>query len=125
MDSSTTDASRFISPQGHVLRRRLPIGLRGRLVRAIIIGPLLGLGLAIAGFKGGLDGRSQASVGGGLLIGTGSVYLLEAVNTFNACQGPGDVCGGDPASALPFLGWAVVVLALGLLVEGIQFAHYR
>jgi hypothetical protein len=35
------------------------------------------------------------------------------------------VCGGDPASALPFLGWAVVVLALGLLVEGIAFARYR
>jgi hypothetical protein len=29
------------------------------------------------------------------------------------------------ASALPFLGFAVVVLALGLLVEGITFARDR
>jgi hypothetical protein len=89
----------------------------------IIIGPLLGLGLAIAGLASSLDGRSPANVGGGLLIGMGSVYLLGAVNTFNSCQGPNDVCGD--ASALPFLGFAVVVLALGLLVEGIAFARDR
>jgi hypothetical protein len=88
----------------------------------IIIGPLLGLGLAIAELRSGFDGRSRANVGGGLLIGIGSVYLLEALNTLNSCQGQ-DVCGG--ASALPFLGFAVVVLALGLLVEGITFAHDR
>ncbi len=89
----------------------------------IIIGPLLGLGLAIAGLRSGLNGRSRANVGGGLLIGMGSVYLLGAVNTFNSCQGPNDVCGD--ASALPFLGFAVVVLALGLLIEGYSFARDR
>lgn len=88
----------------------------------IIIGPLLGSGLAIAGLRSGLDRRPRANVGGGMLIGIGSVYLLEAFNTLNSCQGQ-DVCGG--ASALPFLGFAVVVLALGLLVEGITFAHDR
>ena len=89
----------------------------------IIIGPLLGLGLAIAGLRSGLDGRSRANVGGGLLIGIGSVYLLEALNTLNSCQGQNDVCGD--ASALPFLGFAVAVLAVGLLVEGITFARER
>ena len=88
----------------------------------IIIGPLLGLGLAVAGLRSGLDGRPRATVGGGLLIGVGSVYLLGALNTLNSCQGQ-DVCGG--ASALPFLGFAVAVLAVGLLVEGITFARDR
>jgi hypothetical protein len=86
----------------------------------IIVGLLLGLGLAIAGLRSGLDGRPRANVGGGLLIGIGIVYLVEALNTLNSCQGQ-EVCGG--ASALPFLGFAVVVLALGLLVEGITFAR--
>ena len=81
------------------------------------------LGMAITGLTSGLNGRSLANVGGGLLIGMGSVYLLEAVNTFNSCQGPNDVCGD--ASALPFLGFAVAVLAVGLLIEGYSFARYR
>jgi hypothetical protein len=89
----------------------------------IIFGPLLGLGMAITGLTSGLNGRSLANVGGGLLIGMGSVYLLGAVNTFNSCQGPNDVCGD--ASALPFLGFAVAVLAVGLLIEGYSFARYR
>jgi hypothetical protein len=89
----------------------------------IIIGPLLGLGLAIAGLRSGIDGRSRANRGGGLLIGMGSVYLLEAVNTFNSCNGPNDVCGD--ASALPFLGFAVAILVVGLVVEGISFTRDR
>lgn len=88
----------------------------------IIIGPVLGLGLAIAGLTSGRDGRPRANVGGGLLIGMGSVYLLGALNTLNSCQGQ-DVCGG--ASALPFLGFAVAVLAVGLLVEGIAVTQAR
>ena len=88
----------------------------------IIFGPLLGLGVGIAGLmSGGLDGRSLASAGSGLLIGMGGVYLLEALNVLNACSGSQDVCGG--ASALPFLGFAIVVVALGLLVEGIAIAR--
>jgi hypothetical protein len=89
----------------------------------IVVGPVLGLGLAIAGLRSGLDGRSRANRGGGLLIGMGSVYLLGAFNTFNSCNGPNDVCGD--ASVLPFLGFAVAVLAVGLLVEGITFARDR
>lgn len=88
----------------------------------IIIGPLLGLGLAIAGLRGGIDRRSRANLGGGLLIGMGSFYVLGALNTLNSCQGQ-DVCGG--ASALPFLGFAVAVLAVGLLVEGIAVTQAR
>jgi hypothetical protein len=86
----------------------------------IVVGPLLGLGLALAALTSGIDDRPQANVGGGLLIGTGSVYLLGALNTVNSCQGQ-DVCGG--ASAVPFLAFAVAVLAVGLLVEGITFAR--
>ena len=86
----------------------------------IVVGPLLGFGLALAALRSGMDDRPQANVGGGLLIGTGSVYVLEAVNTLKACQGQ-DVCGG--ASAVPFLGFAIAVLAVGLLVEGITFAR--
>ena len=92
-------------------------------ILVIIVGPLLGLGLAIGGLRGGRDGRSQANVGGGLLIGMGGLYLIGAINTFNSCNGPNDVCGD--ARALPFLGFAVVVLALGLLVEGITLARDR
>ncbi len=88
----------------------------------LIIGPILGLGLALAGLRSGLDGRTQAILGGGLLIGMGTIYLVEALNTLNSCQGQ-DVCGG--ASALPFLGFAVVVLALGLLVESITLTRDR
>ena len=99
------------------------VGFATSLVFLLIIaGPLLGLGLAIAGIRSGLDGRSRANVGGGLLIGIGGIYLLGAVNTLNSCQGQ-DVCGG--ASAMPFLGFAVVVLALGLLVEAITLARDR
>ena len=87
----------------------------------IVVGPLLGLGLAIAALTSGMDDRPQANVGGGLLIGTGSVYLLEAVNTLNSCQGQ-DVCGG--ASAVPFLGFAFAVLVVGLLIDGITFARH-
>jgi hypothetical protein len=86
----------------------------------IVVGPLLGLGLAIAALRRGTDGRPQATVGGGLLIGTGSVYLIGAFNTLSACQGQ-DVCGG--ASALPFLAFAAAVLLVGLMVEGIIFAR--
>jgi hypothetical protein len=92
-------------------------------ILVIIFGPLLGLALAIAGLRSGLDGRSRANVGGGLLIGMGSVYLVGAINTFNSCNGENDVCGD--ARALPFLGFAVVVLALGLLAVGITFARHR
>ena len=101
----------------------LVLGLATSLVFfLIVVGPLLGLGLAIAALRLGPDGRPQANVGGGLLIGTGSVYLLEAYNTLNECQGQ-DVCGG--ASALPLLGFAVAVLVLGLLIEGMTFARHR
>ncbi len=86
----------------------------------IVVGPLLGMGLAIAALRNGIDGRPLATVSGGLLIGIGSVYLLGALNTVNSCQGQ-DVCGG--ASAVPFLGFAIAVLAVGLLVEGITFAR--
>jgi hypothetical protein len=89
----------------------------------IIVGPLLGVALAIAGLRGGPDGRRQANVGGGLLIGMGIVYLLEAINTLISCQGHEDVCGG--ASALPFLGLAIAVLAAGILLEGITIARVR
>jgi hypothetical protein len=88
----------------------------------IIVGPLLGLGLALAGLRGGIDRRSRANVGGGVLIGMGSFYVLGALNTLDSCQGQ-DVCGG--ASALPLLGFAIVILAVGLLVEGITFANDR
>ena len=99
------------------------LGLATSLVfLLIIIGPLLGLGLAIAGLRSGLDGRPRAKMGGGLLIGMGTVYLLGALNTLISCQGQ-DVCGG--VSVLPFLGFAVVLLVLGLLVEGITFARDR
>jgi hypothetical protein len=89
----------------------------------IIFGPLVGLSLAIAGFSGGLEGRSRANIGSGMLIGTGGVYLLEAVNSFNSCHGPNDVCGDT--SALMFVGFAVVVLTVGLLLEGITVARAR
>ncbi len=99
----------------------MALGLATSLVfLLIIVGPLVGLGLAIAALRRGTDGRPQANVGGGLLIGTGSVYLLGAFNTLNACQGQ-DVCGG--ASAVPLLGFAVAVLLVGLLIEGIMFAR--
>lgn len=100
------------------------LGLATSLVFLVIIfGPLLGLGLVIAGLRGGLDGRPLANLGGGLLIGMGIVYLLEAINTLNSCSGPNDVCGD--ASALPFLGFAIAVLAVGLLLEGITIARAR
>lgn len=88
----------------------------------IIFGPVLGAALAIAGLRGGGKGRSQANLGSGLLVGMGAVYLLEAINTLNACQGQ-EVCGG--VSALPFLGLAVAVLVVGLLLEGIVIARSR
>lgn len=88
----------------------------------ILLVPLLGLGLAIAAFRSGIDDRPRAIVGGGLLIGTGSVHVLGAVNTFNSCQGQ-DVCGG--ARALPFLGFAAAVLVFGLLIEGVALAKHR
>jgi hypothetical protein len=98
------------------------LGLATSLVfLLIVVGPGLGLGLGIAALRSGIDGRPRANVSGGLLIGTGSVYLLEAFNTVNSCQGQ-DVCGG--ASALPFLGFAIAVLAVGLLIEGITFARH-
>ena len=84
----------------------------------IIIGPLLGLSIAVIGLRGGFHGRSQAAAGGGLLIGTGIVYLYGALNTLISCHGQ-DVCGG--ASALPFLGLALFVLALGALVGVVAF----
>ena len=87
----------------------------------IIVGPLLGFGLAFAAFRSGIDGRPRANVSGGLLIGTGTVYLLEAFNTVNSCQGQ-DVCGG--ASSVPFLGFAIAVLVVGLLIEGITFTRH-
>lgn len=86
----------------------------------IIFGPVLGLALAIAGLRGGSKGRPRANFGSGLLVGMGTVYLLEAINTLTACQGQ-EVCGG--ASALPFLGLAVAVLVVGLLLEGIVIAR--
>ena len=58
-----------------------------------------------------------------MLIGMGSAYLFGALNTLNSCSGPADVCGDT--SALPFLGFAVVVLALGLFVEGVAVARGR
>jgi hypothetical protein len=59
-------------------------------------------------------------MGAGILIGIGVLYLAGAVNTLAACQGQ-EVCGGS--SALPFLGLALGVLALGVGVEGITFAR--
>ncbi len=82
----------------------------------IIIGPLLGLSVAVTGLRDGFDGRSRAAAGGGLLIGMGIVYLYGALNTLISCQGQ-EVCGG--ASALPFLGLALFVLALGVLVVAV------
>ena len=100
----------------------VPLGLATSLVFfLIVVGPLLGLGLALAALTSGMDDRPQANVGGGLLVGTGSVYLLEALNTVNSCQGQ-DVCGGT--SAVPFLGFAIAVLVAGLLIEGITFARH-
>lgn len=86
----------------------------------ILIGPLLGLSMAVTGLRGGFDGRSRAAAGGGLLIGMGGVYLYGVLNTLISCQGQ-EVCGGT--SALPFLGLALLVLALGVLVEGVSLSR--
>lgn len=88
----------------------------------IIVGPVIGVGLSIAGLTGGMDRRSRANVGGGLLIGMGGFYVLGAINTLESCQGQ-DVCGG--ASALPLLGFGLVIVAVGVLVEGITFTTSR
>jgi hypothetical protein len=82
----------------------------------LIVGPSVGLATAITGLRNGPTGRSRAIAGGGLLIGAGVVYLYGAVNTLIACQGQ-DVCGGT--SVLPFLAFALVVISLGLVVEGL------
>jgi hypothetical protein len=86
----------------------------------ILFGPLVGLGLAIIGMRGGFSARSISSVGGGLLIGAGSVYLLGALNTLYSCQGP-DACGG--ANPLPLLGYALAILGGGLLVAGVTMTQ--
>ncbi|MBA2718050.1 MAG: hypothetical protein H0U52_02240 [Chloroflexi bacterium] len=86
----------------------------------LVIGPLLGLFVAVTGLRDGFDGRSRAAVGGGMLIGIGGFYLYGALNTLISCQGQ-DVCGG--ASPLPLFGFAMVLVALGLLVEGITLVR--
>jgi hypothetical protein len=86
----------------------------------ILIGPLVGLALALSDRRGGSVGTARAGTGGGLLIGAGGVYLLGAINTLYSCQGQ-DVCGG--ASVLPFAGYAVAVLATGLVVAGIALTR--
>ena len=101
----------------------MALGLATSLVfLLVVVGPLVGFGVAIAALTRGTDGRPQVNVGGGLLIGTGGVYLLGAFNTLNACRGQ-DVCGG--ASAVPLLGFSVVVLLVGLLIEGIVLSGRR
>ncbi len=88
----------------------------------LIIGPFVGLAIGVTGLREGLVGRPRAATGAGILIGMGVVYLAGALNTLTACQGQ-QVCGGS--SALPFLGLALVVLALGLAVEGMTVARRR
>ncbi len=83
----------------------------------VIIGPLLGLSVAVLGLRGGFEGRSEAATGGGVLIGMGVVYVYGALNTLISCQGQ-EVCGGS--SAVPFLGLALVVLAVGASVEAVS-----
>lgn len=89
----------------------------------ILIGPVLGLGIGVTGLRDGAEGRLRAAAGGGLLIGLGGVYLYGALNTLISCQGHEDVCGG--VIALPLLVFALVLLALGVVVEAISFARGR
>ena len=99
------------------------LGLATSLVfLLIIIGPLLGLSIAVTGLRGGVDGRSSAAAGGGLLIGMGGVYLDEAINTLISLQGQE---AGGGASALPFLALALFVLAAGVSVEAVSLARRR
>ncbi|MEO8571773.1 MAG: hypothetical protein ABI553_08740 [Chloroflexota bacterium] len=89
----------------------------------IVIGPVLGLGIGVTGLRDGAQGRPRAAAGGGLLIGLGGVYLFGALNTLISCQGHEDVCGG--VTTLPFLVFAIVLLALGIAMEVLSYAGGR
>lgn len=97
------------------------LGFGTSLVFLVILGgPAFGIAIAVTGLRDGLDGRPLAIAAGGLLSGIGGVYLYGALNTIISCQGS-EVCGG--ASALPFLGYGVVILALGVIVEVLAFGR--
>jgi len=99
------------------------LGLGTSLVFPLIaIGPGLGLWLGSSGLGDGPAGRSRVATGAGLLIGAGSVYLVGAVNTLMSCWGQ-EVCGGT--SVLPFLGYAVLLLAIGVALEALGVSRRR
>ena len=86
------------------------------IVPLVILGPVLGVALGWAAVRRSPPDRRQASAGGGVLIGLGGVYSAFWLNTAIACSGQ-VICGGT--SALPLLGVAVAILAVGLLIEAL------
>ncbi len=86
------------------------------IVPLVILGPVLGIALGWAAMRQSPPDRRQASAGSGVLIGLAAVYLAFWLNTAITCSGQG-ICGGT--SALPLLGLAVAILAVGLWIEAL------
>lgn len=88
----------------------------------IVAAPLLGIAISLAGWRANPTDLPRTAAGAGLLLGSGGVYLYGALNTLISCSGS-SVCGG--ASALPFLAWALAIVAIGVVMAALAFGRRR
>ena len=86
----------------------------------IAAAPLLGIAISVAGWREDPADLPRTAAGAGLLLGSGGVFLYGALNTLISCSGSA-VCGG--ASALPFLAWALGIVAVGVVMAALAFGR--
>ena len=84
----------------------------------LFVAPVLGIVTAAVGLRARPPDLSRSATGAGVLLGSGGIYLLGAANTLVSCFGS-TVCGG--ASALPFLAWAIALVAIGTFFAAVAF----
>ena len=86
----------------------------------IVAAPLLGIAIGMAALREDPADLQRTAAGAGLLLGSGGVYLYGALNTLSSCS-DSSICGG--ASALPLLAWALVIVAVGVVMAALAFGR--
>lgn len=117
------NGSRRISSPDRALRDTF-ISVAAGLVVGLLVSPLPAISIALVLATIALAVRSlaervagRARLAGGVLVGSGAVYLYGAIVTTTACLD--DRCGG--ASPVPLAVFAALVVAAGIVAGALSF----
>lgn len=125
----SSDEARQRASVGRSFVLALVVGLLAAYIAARI--PVLGLPLALGTpialtVRARLVDRDRSRMWaetGGVLLGSGGLFLFGAANTIVACEGTTDFCGN--ANVVPLLALAVAMIILGMIISAGTYRAIR